>query len=94
MLCSNQQALGQVWPFLREEPPVLVDWLPWSHTFGGNHNLGQVIAFGGTLPIDDGKPVPQLFDRTGAALRYFGPYHLARRMGTARMGVMISSRCC
>jgi feruloyl-CoA synthase len=68
MLCSNQQALGQVWPFVREEPPVLVDWLPWSHTFGGNHNLGQVIAFGGTLHIDDGRPVPQLFDRTVAAL--------------------------
>ena len=67
MLCSNQQALGQVWPFLHEEPPVLVDWLPWSHTFGGNHNLGQVIAFGGTLHIDDGKPVPQLFDRTRRA---------------------------
>ena len=73
MLCSNQQALGQVWPFVREEPPVLVDWLPWSHTFGGNHNLGQVIAFGGTLHIDDGRPVPQLFDRTVAALREHPP---------------------
>jgi feruloyl-CoA synthase len=73
MLCSNQQALGQVWPFVREEPPVLVDWLPWSHTFGGNHNLGQVIAFGGTLHIDDGKPVPHLFDRTVAALREHPP---------------------
>ena len=58
---------------LREEPPVLVDWLPWSHTFGGNHNLGQVIAFGGTLHIDDGRPVPQLFDRTVAALREHPP---------------------
>jgi feruloyl-CoA synthase len=73
MLCSNQQALGQVWPFVREEPPVLVDWLPWSHTFGGNHNLGQVIAFGGTVHIDDGKPVPQMFDRTVAALREHPP---------------------
>jgi len=69
MLCSNQQALGQIWPFLRDEPPVLVDWLPWSHVFGGSHNLGQVLAFGGTLHIDDGKPVPALFDRTVAALR-------------------------
>ncbi len=73
MLCSNQQALGQVWPFLGAEPPVLVDWLPWSHTFGGNHNLGQVLAFGGTLHIDDGKPVPALFDRTVAALRDVSP---------------------
>lgn len=73
MLCSNQQTLGQVWPFIREEPPVLVDWLPWSHTFGGNHNLGQVLAFGGTLYIDDGKPAPQLFERTIAALREVPP---------------------
>ena len=73
MLCSNQQALAQVWPFLRSEPPVLVDWLPWSHTFGGNHNLHQVLTFGGTLHIDDGRPVPALFDRTVAALREVAP---------------------
>ena len=73
MLCSNQQALGQVWPFLRDEPPVLVDWLPWSHTFGANHNLGQVLTFGGTLHIDDGKPAPGPFDRTVAALREIPP---------------------
>jgi feruloyl-CoA synthase len=73
MLCSNQQALGQVWPFLLSEPPVLVDWLPWSHTFGGNHNLGQVLAFGGSLYIDDGKPAPELFERTVAALRDVPP---------------------
>jgi feruloyl-CoA synthase len=73
MLCSNQQALGQIWPFLHAEPPVLVDWLPWSHTFGGNHNLGQVLAFGGTLYIDDGKPTPQLFERTIDALREVPP---------------------
>jgi len=73
MLCSNQQALGRVWPFMGAEAPVLVDWLPWSHTFGGNHNLGQVLAFGGTLHIDDGKPVPALFDRTVAALRDVAP---------------------
>jgi feruloyl-CoA synthase len=73
MLGSNQQALGQIWPFLRSEPPALVDWLPWSHTFGGNHNLGQVLAFGGTLYIDDGKPTPQLFERTVDALRQHPP---------------------
>jgi len=73
MQCSNQQALGRVWPFMAAEPPVLVDWLPWSHTFGGNHNLGQVLAFGGTLHIDDGKPVPGLSDRTVAALRGVAP---------------------
>ncbi len=68
MMCSNQQALGQIWPFLREEPPVLVDWLPWSHTFGANHDLNQVIVFGGSLYIDDGRPAPALFHRSVAAL--------------------------
>jgi feruloyl-CoA synthase len=69
MLCSNQQALLQVWPFLADEPPVLVDWLPWSHTFGGNHNLNQAIVHGGTIHIDHGKPVPGLFEQSLAALR-------------------------
>jgi feruloyl-CoA synthase len=73
MLCSNQQAMGQVWPFMPREPPVLVDWLPWSHTFGGNHNLGQILAFGGTLYIDAGKPAPQLFERTVSALAAVPP---------------------
>ena len=73
MLCSNQRALGQTWPFLHDEPPVLVDWLPWSHTFGGNHNLGQALAFGGTLHVDDGKPAPGLFDRTLETLREVRP---------------------
>jgi len=69
MLCANQQILLQNWPFLAHEPPVLVDWLPWSHVFGGNHNLNQVLVHGGTIHIDDGKPAPPLFPRTLAALR-------------------------
>ncbi len=73
MLCSNQQMLLQTWPFLADEPPVLVDWLPWSHTFGGNHNVNQVLVHGGTLHIDDGKPVPALFGHTLAALREHPP---------------------
>ena len=73
MVCSNQQALAQVWPFLRAEPPVLVDWLPWSHTFGGNHNLHQALAFGGTIHVDDGRPAPALFDRTVQTLRAVAP---------------------
>jgi feruloyl-CoA synthase len=68
MLCSNQTALAQIWPFLTEEPPIMVDWLPWSHTFGGNHNLNLAIFNGGTLHIDDGKPAPPLFGRTISAL--------------------------
>jgi feruloyl-CoA synthase len=68
MLCANQQQMRQVWPFLAAEPPVLVDWLPWSHTFGGNHNLTMVLANGGTLHVDDGKPTPALFGSSLAAL--------------------------
>jgi feruloyl-CoA synthase len=72
MLCSNQQQMRQVWTFLAE-PPVLVDWLPWSHTFGGNHNLNMILANGGTLHIDDGKPTPALFELTVAALAEIAP---------------------
>lgn len=69
MLCSNQQAIVQLWPFLSERPPVIVDWLPWSHTFGGNHNFNMVLFNGGTLYIDGGKPAPGLFDTTVENLR-------------------------
>ena len=69
MLCSNQQMLLQCFPFLDEEPPVLVDWLPWTHTFGGNHNVGIVLYNGGTLYIDDGKPAPHLIEATLRNLR-------------------------
>jgi feruloyl-CoA synthase len=64
MLSANQQQMRQVWPFLADEPPVLLDWLPWSHTFGGNHDTNMVLANGGTLWIDDGRPVPGLVART------------------------------
>jgi feruloyl-CoA synthase len=73
MLCANQAMLQQIWPFLADEPPVLVDWLPWSHTFGANHNLNLVLFNGGTLYIDDGKPAPPAFPRTLSALREIAP---------------------
>jgi feruloyl-CoA synthase len=73
MLCSNQQMIGYVLPFLRDQPPVLVDWLPWHHTFGGNHNLGLVIHNGGTLYIDEGRPMPGLFAATPRNLREIAP---------------------
>jgi feruloyl-CoA synthase len=63
----------QCWPFLVEEPPVIVDWLPWNHTFGGNHNFNMVLANGGTLYVDEGKPVPGLVDKTIANLREIAP---------------------
>ncbi|SNT12755.1 trans-feruloyl-CoA synthase [Noviherbaspirillum humi] len=73
MLCSNQQAKLQLWPFLRQTPPVLLDWLPWNHTFGGNHNFNMVLANGGTLYIDGGKPMPGLFEASIANLREVAP---------------------
>lgn len=64
MLCSNQTALFQLWPFLKDDPPNLVDWLPWSHTFGGNVCFNLVLFHGGMLSIDEGKPTPALIERT------------------------------
>lgn len=69
MLCANQQMIRQSSVFLTEAPPVLVDWLPWSHTFGGSHNVGIVLANGGTLYIDDGKPTPAGIGETLRNLR-------------------------
>ena len=73
MLCSNQKAKELVWPMLAEEPPVLLDWLPWSHTFGGNHNFNLVLHWGGTLYLDDGKPTPALIEKTVRNLREISP---------------------
>ncbi len=68
MLAANQQMIRQAWPFLVEHRPVIVDWLPWSHTFGGNHNVNMVITAGGTLYVDGGRPAPGLFGQSVANL--------------------------
>jgi feruloyl-CoA synthase len=73
MLCANQQMLAQGWPFLEEHPPVIVDWLPWNHTFGGNHNFNMVLRNGGTLYVDGGKPAPGLIDVTARNLGEISP---------------------
>nr|HET7860261.1 feruloyl-CoA synthase [Caldimonas sp.] len=73
MLCANQQMIRQCFRHLAEEPPVLVDWLPWNHTFGGNHNIGIVVYNGGTLYIDEGKPTPALIGETLRNLREIAP---------------------
>lgn len=73
MLCASQQALRQAWPFLQEEPPVLVDWLPWNHTAGGNNNFGVVLVNGGSLYLDEGKPTPDLIEKTVRNLREIAP---------------------
>jgi feruloyl-CoA synthase len=69
MLCANQEMIRTALPLLVEEPPILCDWLPWNHTFGGNHNFGIVLHNGGTLYMDDGKPTPDGFRTTLANLR-------------------------
>ena len=73
MLCSNLQMIRQSFAFLADEPPVLVDWLPWNHTFGGNHNVGIALYNGGTLYIDDGKPTPAGIGETLRNLREISP---------------------
>lgn len=73
MLCANQQMMAQVWPFTEKTPPVLVDWLPWNHTFGGNHNFNMVLKRGGTLYIDGGKPVPGMIEQTVRNLADISP---------------------
>ena len=73
MCCSNAGMLRQSMPFLASEPPVLLDWLPWNHTFGGSHNIGLVLANGGSLYIDDGRPTPAGIPETLRNLREISP---------------------
>ncbi|MBL8387949.1 MAG: feruloyl-CoA synthase [Hydrogenophaga sp.] len=71
--CANQAQMTASMPVLAEKELVLCDWLPWNHTFGGNHNFGMVIYHGGTLYIDDGKPTPALMHETLRNLREISP---------------------
>jgi feruloyl-CoA synthase len=73
MLTSNQQMTAQGWPWVEDRPPVLVEWLPWNHTFGGNHDFNLVLRNGGTLYIDGGKPVPGLIETTAKNLSEISP---------------------
>ena len=73
MLTANQVMLETAFPSFGETPPVLVDWLPWSHTFGANHNFNLVLMHGGTLHIDDGKPLPGAIEQTVQNLREIAP---------------------
>ncbi|MEZ4707975.1 MAG: feruloyl-CoA synthase [Caldilineaceae bacterium] len=73
MICANLQQIFQTLPFIGEEPPVIVDWLPWNHTFGGNHNIGLILANGGAFYMDEGKPTPDGIGPTVANLREIAP---------------------
>lgn len=73
MLCSNQAMIAAGFCFVADEPPVVVDWLPWNHTFGGNHNFNMVLVNGGSLYIDDGNPTPPGAPKTARNLREIAP---------------------
>lgn len=73
MLCANQTQIRQTWPFLAEEKPIVVSWLPWSHTFGTNHNFNMVLSNGGSLYLDEGRPVPGLREKSVRNLREVQP---------------------
>ncbi len=73
MMCANLQQITQVFQFMETTPPVFVDWLPWNHTFGGNHNFGMTLYNGGSLYIDDGKPTSKGIETTIQNLREISP---------------------
>ncbi|MCF8478176.1 MAG: feruloyl-CoA synthase, partial [Pseudolabrys sp.] len=73
MLCSNQAMIAAGFAFVQDEPPAVVDWLPWSHTFGSNHNFNMVLVNGGSLYIDDGNPTPPGAPKTARNLRDIAP---------------------
>ena len=73
MLCANQVMIRETMAFLKDEPPVIVDWLPWNHTFGGNHNVGLVLYNGGSMYLDAGKPMPGGIEETVRNLREISP---------------------
>ncbi len=73
MLCSNSQMQRQVTAFIADEPPIMVDWLPWNHTAGGNSIINLVLSSGGTLYIDPGRPTPEMIDKTIEMLRRVSP---------------------
>jgi feruloyl-CoA synthase len=73
MLCANQAMIRASLAFIADEPPVIVDWLPWNHTFGSNHNFGLVLENGGSLYIDEGKPLPGAFAASAHNLRDIAP---------------------
>jgi feruloyl-CoA synthase len=73
MICSNQQMIRQGFRFLGETPPVILDWMVWNHTAGGNHNTGMTVYNGGTLYIDDGRPTTHGIAETVRNVREIAP---------------------
>jgi len=73
MWCSNQEMVRQVLAFVQDEPPVMVGWAPWHHTAGGNKDFGMVLYNGGTMYLDEGKPLPGAIETTVRNLREVAP---------------------
>ncbi|MEZ5890545.1 MAG: feruloyl-CoA synthase [Xanthobacteraceae bacterium] len=73
MWCSNQEMTRAALAYFIDEPPIVVDWAPWHHTAGGNHDVGLVLYNGGTLYIDEGKPLPGAIETTVRNLREIAP---------------------
>jgi len=69
MMTINQAQYLAGLPLLSKRPPVLLDWLPWNHVFAGSSNFNMVLSNGGSLYLDDGKPVKGLFERSLENLR-------------------------
>ena len=80
MICVNQAQMSAAMPFLKERPPLILDWLPWNHTFGGTHNFNMMLANGGALYVDGGKPAPGLIETSIENLRLNGDVEMEKRM--------------
>ncbi|HMN81126.1 MAG TPA: AMP-binding protein [Burkholderiaceae bacterium] len=78
MMCANVAMSQQARPRRPDEPlPLVLDWLPWNHTMGGNAAFNGLLAEGGTLYIDDGRPLPGQFDESLRNLRELSPTYYA-----------------
>ncbi|MGB0658968.1 MAG: feruloyl-CoA synthase [Mangrovicoccus sp.] len=64
MMCANQMQINSALPFLKDHPPRICDWLPWNHVFGGSHNVNMMLANGGSIYMDFGKPTKAGFATT------------------------------
>ena len=91
MLCANQVMVRETMSFLKDEPPVIVDWLPWSHTFGGNHNIGLTLFNGGSMYLDQGKPMPGGIEDLEKPARDLA-HGLFQRAERLRIAVAVSAR--
>jgi feruloyl-CoA synthase len=72
-ITTNWQQITQTFPLMADGGLTLIDWLPWNHVFGGNHNLGLTLFNGGSLYIDGGNPTPQGIKTTVQNLREIAP---------------------